>query len=229
VSEPPATVIFDLDGTLTDSRPGILRTTHYALERLHKASGGKTPAPEGADLTRMIGPPLRETFKELVGAAHVEQLIGYYRERYQKIGLLENSVYDGVPQALSQLQRASHKLFVATSKNEKDARRILEHFGLRRYFGEVYGAHDDGGRAVKSELLTFLLGRERINAKKSRVAMIGDRKYDALGALSVGISALGALWGYGEREELIEAGAYPLIDTPHQIPAAVAATFASPQ
>jgi phosphoglycolate phosphatase len=227
VSAPPATVIFDLDGTLTDSRPGILRTTRYALNRLNAATGVARPVPDEADMTFMIGPPLRETFEQLVGAAHVEQMMGYYRERYQRIGLLENSVYDGVPQALAELQRAGHRLFVATSKNEKDARRILDHFGLKRYFHEIYGARDDGGRAVKSELLTFLLGRERIAAKSARVLMIGDRKFDALGAISVGISALGALWGYGEREELIEAGADPLIETPHQVPAAVAATLVS--
>ena len=229
MSARPATVIFDLDGTLTDSRPGILRSARFALNRLNAATGRRAPVPEEADLTYMIGPPLRETFKGLVGAAHVEQLLGYYRERYRKIGLLENSVYDGVPQALAELQRLGCRLFVATSKNEMDARRILDHFALARFFDEIYGARDDGGRAVKSELLTFLLGRERINAKTSQVMMIGDRKFDALGARSVGISALGALWGYGEREELIEAGADPLIETPHQIPAAVAATFAAAQ
>jgi phosphoglycolate phosphatase len=222
VSGKPATVIFDLDGTLTDSRPGILRTTRHALKKLNAATGSHFPIPEEAELTHMIGPPLRDTFKELVGADHVEQLIGFYRERYEKIGLLENSVYDGVPQALAELQRLGHRLFVATSKNETHARRIIEHFGLRKYFSEIYGARDDGGHAIKSELLTFLLGRERISARASHVAMIGDRKYDALGARAVGISALGALWGYGEREELIEAGADPLVETPHQIPAAVA-------
>ena len=223
MSATPPTVIFDLDGTLTDSRPGILRTTRYALDRLRAATGIAKPVSDDADLTFIIGPPLRESFAQLVGAVHVEQMMGYYRERYRKIGLLENSVYDGVPQALGELQRGGHRLFVATSKNEKDARRILDHFGLARYFSEIYGARDDGGRAIKSELLTFLLGRERIVAKPAQVQMIGDRKYDALGARGVGISALGALWGYGEREELIEAGACPLIDTPHRIPAAVAA------
>jgi phosphoglycolate phosphatase len=229
VSHPPTTVIFDLDGTLTDSRPGILRTARYALDRLYKASGGKTIASDKADLNSMIGPPLRETFKELVGAGNVEQMMGYYRERYTTIGLLENSVYDGVPHALDELQKTGCRLFVATSKNEIDARRILDHFGLTRYFKEIYGALNDGGRAVKTELLTFLLGRERINAKVSRVAMIGDRKFDALGARGVGISAMGALWGYGDREELVEAGADPLIGMPRQIPAAIAAKFGSLQ
>jgi len=223
VTAPPPTVIFDLDGTLTDSRPGILRTTRYALDKLNKATGGQSPAPDAVDMAHMIGPPLRETFKTFVGAARVEQLLGYYRERYQSIGLLENSVYDGVPNALEALRREGCRLFVATSKNEKDARRILDHFGLKRFFSEIYGAQDDGGRSVKSDLLTFLMGRERIAARPARVQMIGDRKYDALGARGVGISALGALWGYGEREELVEAGADPLIETPHQIVAAVAA------
>ncbi len=229
MSAKPATIIFDLDGTLTDSRPGILRTTRYALKQLNAATGRQFPIPDEADLTHIIGPPLRETFKDLVGAAYVEQMIGVYRGRYEKIGLLENSVYDGVRQALAELQKLGHRLFVATSKNETHARRIIDHFGLKKYFAEVYGARDDGGNAIKSELLTFLLGRERIVAKTSRVVMIGDRKYDALGARAVGISALGALWGYGEREELIEAGADPLIETPHQIPAAVAWAIGLPQ
>jgi phosphoglycolate phosphatase len=228
VSASPATAIFDLDGTLTDSRPGILRTTRYALKQLNAATGRRFPIPEEADLTFMIGPPLRQTFEQFVGAALVEQMMGFYRERYEKVGLLENSIYDGVPEALAELRNSGLRLFVATSKNETHARRILDHFGLIRFFSEVYGARDDGGLAIKSELLTFLLGRERIAAKASRVVMIGDRKYDALGARAVGISALGALWGYGEREELIDAGADRLIETPRQIPAAVAATIGTP-
>jgi phosphoglycolate phosphatase len=229
VSAAPATVIFDLDGTLTDSRPGIVRTTRYALKRLNAATRGSIPVPEEADLTYLIGPPLRESFKALVGAPLVEQMLGYYRERYATIGLLENSVYDGVPAALAELQQSGLRLFVATSKNETDARRIVDHFGLAKYFIEIYGARNDGGNSIKSELLTFLMGRERIAPNASRVLMVGDRKYDALGARQVGIGALGALWGYGEREELAEAGADPLIETPRQIPAAVAATFAAAQ
>jgi phosphoglycolate phosphatase len=215
------TVIFDLDGTLTDSRPGILRSTRYALRRLNEETGDAHPIPEESALGFMIGPPLRETFAGLVGADRVEALLGFYRERYSDSGLFENTVFDGVPEALETLRLADRRMFVATSKNEADARRILDHFGLARYFVEIYGSQNDGGRAVKSDLLHYLLGREQIEASAVDVAMIGDRKYDVLGAKAVGISAIGALWGYGDRAELTQAGADALIAAPKGIPAAL--------
>jgi phosphoglycolate phosphatase len=217
------TVIFDLDGTLTDSRPGILRTTRYALRRLNESTGRAAPIPEESALDFMVGPPLRETFAGLVGPDLVEPLLGFYRERYGAVGLLENAVYAGVPQALETLRAAGHRLFVATSKNEADARRILGHFGLAGLFAQIYGSQNDGGRAVKDELLAFLIAREGIDP--SDAVMIGDRKFDALGARAVGLPTIGALWGYGTREELREAGADPLIETPGEIVDAVAAVL----
>jgi len=217
----PKIVIFDLDGTLTDSRPGILRSTRYALQRLNQEKSGAHPVPEESALDFMIGPPLRDTFAKLVGSANVEALLAHYRARYSTIGLFENTVFDGVPEALEALHAAGRRLFVATSKNEADARRILDHFGLAKFFAEIYGARNDGGRAIKSDLLTYLLAREKIGTSLANVAMIGDREFDILGAKAVGISAIGALWGYGSREELSAAGAERLIATPRQIPAAV--------
>jgi phosphoglycolate phosphatase len=198
-----------------------LRSTRYALQRLNEETDDAHPVPEESALDFMIGPPLRETFAGLVGPDRVEALLGFYRERYTTIGLLENAVYDGVPEALETLRAAGYRLFVATSKNEVDARRILAHFGLAKFFAEIYGAQNDGGRAIKSDLLTFLLARERIKTSRANVAMIGDRKYDVLGAKAVGILAMGALWGYGTREELGHAGADRLIETPRRIPAAM--------
>ena len=210
------TVIFDLDGTLTDSRPGILRSTRYALGRLNEATGAAFPIPEESALNYMIGPPLRDTFAQLVGSANVETLLGFYRDRYQDAGLFENAVYDGVPEALSALRAAGFRLYVATSKNEADARRILAHFGLSEFFAEIYGAQNDGGRAIKSDLLNFLLDREGLGASAADIAMVGDRKYDVLGAKAVGLAAVGILWGYGSREELADAGADVLVETPAQ-------------
>ena len=221
MTDSPGIVLFDLDGTLTDSRPGILRSTRYALRRLNEATGGSAPIPEESALDYMIGPPLRDTFAKMVGPSLVEAMMGFYRERYQKTGLFENTVYEGVPETLAALRSASYRLFVATSKNEADARRILDHFALSQYFSEIYGAQNDGGRAIKSELIGYLLEREGIGASAENVAMIGDRKYDVLGAKAVGISAFGALWGYGAREELMLAGADAVIETPRQIPAIV--------
>ncbi len=216
------TVLFDLDGTLTDSRPGILRTTRYALQRLNEATDGSIPIPEESALDYMIGPPLRETFAKMVGADLVEPMMGFYRERYQTIGLLENAPYAGVSEALGALRGAGRRLFVATSKNEADAKRILAHFELAHFFEAIYGSQDDGGRAIKSELIGYLLGREGIGASPDSVVMVGDRKYDILGAKAVGISAFGALWGYGDREELMLAGSDGLIETPKEIPSAIA-------
>ena len=220
------TILFDLDGTLTDSRPGILRSTRFALRRLNEGKGAAHPIPEESALEYMIGPPLRDTFATLVGPENVEALIGHYRERYAGIGLFENAVFDGVPEALAALHAAGYRLFVATSKNEADARRILAHFELAKYFVGIYGSQNDGGRAIKSELLAHILARENIKASVANVVMIGDRKFDILGAKAVGTAAMGALWGYGSREELNDSGADRLIATPRQIPSAVAEIWA---
>ncbi len=217
------TVIFDLDGTLTDSRPGILRATRFALQRLNETMGAAAPIPEESGLSFMVGPPLRDTFAKLVDPDLVEPLLDFYRERYSEMGMFENAVYEGVPEALERLRVRGRRLYVATSKNEGDARRILDHFGLAKFFANVYGAQDDGGRAIKDQLLGFLLAREGLDARAGNIVMIGDRKYDALGARAVGIPPIGALWGYGTREELREAGADPLIETPDQIFEAVEA------
>ena len=152
-------------------------------------------------------------------------MLELYRERYGAIGMFENSLYPGIVEALDRLRARKRRMFVATSKLELYARPILEHFALTGYFEAIYGAQADGVRAAKAELLGFLLKRERI-AASNQVVMIGDRKHDALGARAVGIAAIGALWGYGDAEELTSAGADPLIETPAQIPAAVASVFA---
>lgn len=221
----PGTVIFDLDGTLTDSRLGILRTTRYALQRLNEATGRAAPVPEESALDFMVGPPLRDTFAKLVGPDLVEPLLSFYHERYVNVGMFENAVYEGVPDALEVLRTAGCRLLVATSKYEVDARRILDHFGLAKFFAQVYGSQTGGGRAAKDELLGFVVAREGINADAGDAVVIGDRKYDALGARAVGLPAIGALWGYGTREELREAGADPLIEAPRQIFDAVEATL----
>jgi phosphoglycolate phosphatase len=217
----PAAVLFDLDGTLTDSRPGILRSTREAIRRVNAATGEAHPIPEESALNFMIGPPLRESFAKLVGAQRAEMMLAFYRERYLPIGMFENTVYGGVPEALGALRAAGYRLYVATSKNEVDAGRVLEHFDLAKFFIRVYGSQADGGRAVKAELISYILAREHIEVDPKSVAMVGDRKYDILGAKAVGVSALGALWGYGDRAELGDAGADAIIETPRAIPATI--------
>jgi phosphoglycolate phosphatase len=224
-----AAVLFDLDGTLTDSRLGILRSARYAFERLSAEKGRPFPLPDDSELGWMIGPPLRDSFAKLVGRENVETLMGFYLERYSSIGAFENHVYEEIPAALDTLRSLGMRLFVATSKNGRDARRILEHFDLAPYFEGIHGAQADGGRADKSELIAFILQSEGLDRFRDRIAMIGDRKFDAIGARAVGIAAIGALWGYGDREELEAAGADPIIETPKQIQEAVSEVFAQPR
>ena len=227
MSAAPA-VIFDLDGTLSDSGPGIFKSTRFALERLNAIDGTDRPIPEPDALRWIIGPPLQESFAKLVGADRGEAMLALYRERYATIGMFENSLYPGIAAALGELKARGYRLFVATSKLEIYARPILEHFELAGYFEAIYGSQPDGSRANKGELLRYLLGCERLSPSDGAV-MIGDRKHDAIGAHAVGIASVGVLWGYGDAAELTEAGANPLIETPEQIAAAVAAVFARPR
>ena len=220
-----AAVLFDLDGTLTDSAIGIQRSTREALRRLNAEDGGERPVPAESELGWIVGPPLRDTFAKLAGEQSAERMLELYRERYDTIGIYENKVYDGVAAALEQLHMRGDRLFVATSKRQVDARRVVEHFGLDRYFDGVYGANSDGRGAEKSAVLTAAIAGAQLEAAQ-RIVMIGDRRYDALGARAVGIPAIGALWGYGDRAELTRAGADPLIASPLEIPDAVDAVFA---
>lgn len=196
-------VLFDLDGTLTDPRVGITRCLGHALERLG------APVPSEAELLRYIGPPLHESFRELLRTSRDElvlEAVALYRERFRSVGMFENAVYPGVVEGLEALGRSGRRLFLATSKPAVFARPILEHFGLSRYFDGIYGSELSGDRADKGELIEHLLQKERIVA--SEAVMVGDRKHDVIGARKNGVRALGVLWGFGGRDELVEAGAF---------------------
>jgi phosphoglycolate phosphatase len=206
-------VLFDLDGTLTDSSPGILRCFRYAFVRLADVGGPCPKLPESDEGLRFIvGPPLRESFAAFAGEAEKERLMGFYLERYSAIGAFENRVYDGVFDALDRLRTEGARLFVATSKSEKDARAIVEHFGLASRFETVNGARLDGSRAAKRELISDILAAHGF--AREETAMVGDRKFDMIGAREVGVAAVGALWGYGSRDELAAAGAEQFAQTP---------------
>lgn len=216
-------VLFDLDGTLTDSRPGIVNSALHALRRFNETRGANLAIPRPESLRFMLGPPLQDSFAKLVGPAEAPALVALFRERYAPIGMFENSVFPGVIEALEALAAMGYRLYVATSKNEVYARRILDHFGLVRFFNAIHGAEPDGTRANKGELIAHLLQRRAIEPRLA--AMIGDREHDAWGAKAAGVSAIGVLWGYGSREELSAAGADPLLAAPHEIAPALAALF----
>jgi phosphoglycolate phosphatase len=211
------TVFFDLDGTLTDSAPGITRCLAHAFERL-----GAAVPPEG-ELRRCIGPPLDHTFRRLLTPhddALVQRAIVHYRERFVAHGMYENAVYAGIPEMLAAIRAEGRRLFVVTAKPERFAREIVRHFALGEFFEEVYGPSEDGVLHDKTELIAHVLRRERLAARD--VAMVGDRAHDVLGARACGVAAVGALWGYGSHAELADAGAHALAAEPAGIGAALA-------
>ena len=204
-------ILFDLDGTLTDPKPGITRCVQYAL---HKFG---IEEPDLDKLEPFIGPPLLDSFQEFYGFEEEkgQQAIVYYRERFRTVGLFENEVYPGIAQMLARLQEAGCHLAVASSKPEIFVKRILEHFGLSSYFEVVVGSELDGRRARKEEVveeaLRQLLGEEALAQQSLRpiedVVMVGDRKFDIPGAKRFGIVSIGVRYGYAGQGELEEAGA----------------------
>jgi phosphoglycolate phosphatase len=218
-------LLFDLDGTLTDPFPGITRCIAYALERVG------VPAPQAELLRWCIGPPLKHSLAKLLATedtAPVEEALAFYRERFGKVGLFENEVYDGIPEVLEALNEAGHTLVVATSKPAVFARRIVDHFGLQRYFKQTYGSELDGTRVDKTSLIAHILEEEAIDVTQS--VMIGDRAYDMIGGQENGLSRCGVLWGYGSQEELERSGAQTLVATPSELIPAICrrASFGRP-
>jgi len=209
-------VLLDLDGTLTDSGPGITRCIVHALERLGH------PAPAPARLREWIGPPLADSFRSFFGAGHehlVPQAIAAYQERFSMVGMFENEVYPGIPELLAQLRRRGYRLRVVTSKPTVFSERIVRHFDLAEHFAGVHGAELDGTRGEKRELIARVLETERIPARAA--VMVGDRSHDIVGARTNGVPSIGVLWGYGTIDELRQAGAGAIAATPGDLIAAL--------
>ncbi|WP_314956208.1 HAD family hydrolase [Bradyrhizobium cosmicum] len=201
-----ATIFFDLDGTLTDPKPGITRSIQYALERLSLA------VPSEDELTWCIGPPLHASLQKLTGSAELaDQALLLYRERFSDVGLFENEAYGGITDTLSSLAATRRRMFVATSKPAVYATRIVEHFGLKPYFERVYGSELDGTRVDKRDLLRYVLDEAKVDP--SSAIMIGDRSHDVIGARTNGMTAIGVLYGYGSEAELRDAGAHHICAT----------------
>lgn len=200
-------ILFDLDGTLTESGPGIINSIKYTLRHY----GEKIPPDEV--LLRFVGPPLIDSFEKIMGwpPERAREAVDVYREYFSVTGLFENSVYGGVRELLKRLSDAGRRLGVATSKPQPFCDRILEHFGIDGYFDAVRGIPLDGEDMAKSEVIAKVL--EAVGAAPSETLMVGDREHDVIGAKANRIDCVGVLYGYGSREELETAGAKAVFET----------------
>lgn len=206
-------ILFDLDGTVTNPEEGITKSFAYALEHMGVHVEDRT------ELRKVIGPPLMQSFDEFYHFTHEQALeaTAKYRERYQDIGWVENEVYDGMEETLQLLSGQGAKLILATSKPERFAVRIMEHFGLARYFTMLCGADDYAkDRSTKEQVVRYAMEQNGIT-DTGEVIMVGDRKYDVIGAAAVGIQTIGVLYGFGDEKELSEAGAVHLVKTPAEL------------
>lgn len=201
------TILFDLDGTLTDPGEGITNSVAYALEKWNIHVENRT------DLYPFIGPPLKDSFMDFYSFSEeqAEQAVACYREYFQDRGIFENVVYEGVEEMLKTLQASGRKIILATSKPEEFAVRILEHFHLAAYFDFIGGASMDGTRVKKADVISYALKEGKVTDLSGAV-MIGDRKHDILGAAQAGLDSIGVLYGYGDEAELREAGALYLAE-----------------
>ncbi len=192
-------ILFDLDGTLSDSGPGIIRCVQLALAHFG------LPVPEADKLRVCVGPPLRDSFLRFgVQEAQVEEAVEVYRKHYLAEGQYENIPYPGIADLLKRLMADGHRLFVATSKPEQMSIDILTRFGLASYFDIICGASNDGVRNTKDEVIAYLLAKLE---QQGDLVMVGDTIYDVLGAKAHGIPTVAVAWGYGDQAQMQAAGA----------------------
>lgn len=198
-------ILFDLDGTLTDSGEGIINCATLALNHFG------LPVPDRETMRIFVGPPLDETFIKFgVPADKTDEAIAVYRSRYTTVGKFENVPYPGVGEMLRRLKENGHKLYVATSKPERMSVEILEHFGLAKYFDLICGATLDGSRSKKADIITYLLQKA---GDTNNTVMVGDTAYDVIGAKAHGMPAIGVSWGYGNVADMEAAGAAAIAHT----------------
>jgi phosphoglycolate phosphatase len=212
LSDHPRAVLLDLDGTLSDSRPGIADSFRFTLGEL-----GHDPAQAG-DVTWAVGPPIKVSLTRLLalyGDTRVEQALTIYRARYSAVGLYDCAVYPGVVGMLDGLRDAGFTMCIATSKRRDFAERVIDFLALRGYVRGVYGAEPAGGLDRKQDLLAHILNVEHFEA--ASCTMLGDRLHDIEAAKANAIRSIGALWGYGGRDELEHAGADAIAATPGDV------------
>lgn len=203
-------ILFDLDGTLTDSGPGIMKAAQYAL----RAYGIER---DWRELAFFVGPPLSDTFASFVSEEEIPAIIAKFREYYQKDGWLDNAPYPGIPELLARLNAQGRRLFVATSKLDTIAVRVLEHFGLAPYFEAICGASLGDKEAGKKENVIRAALKQANCADRCRAVMVGDREHDVIGGHLAGLDVIGVLYGYGSRKELENAGADAIAATPEEL------------
>lgn len=206
---PKKAILFDLDGTLTDSGEGIIKSAAMVLEKYG------LPVPSYNEMRVFVGPPLHETFQKFgVPADQADAAVALYRTRYTTVGKFENYPYPGIREMLETLQARGHRLFVATSKPEPMSIEILEHFDLAQYFEIICGASFDRSRSEKSAVIAHLL--QQIGLKEQAI-MVGDTAFDVVGAARHGIPTIGVAWGYGQVQDMLDAGAKAIAQTPDQL------------
>ena len=202
-------ILFDLDGTLTESGEGITKSVQYALERIGK------PEADLEKLKAFVGPPLTEMFMKYaqVDEETAKKAVEIYRERYSVTGIFENAVYPGIEDMLAQLKKKGYILAVASSKPEVYVRQILYHFGLTQYFTEIGGSEMDGRRTNKTEVIEDVLRRLNMDKHREQVIMIGDKEHDVYGARKAGLECIAVSFGYGTKEELTNAEPLKIVDS----------------
>lgn len=197
-------ILFDLDGTLSDSAEGIINCATLALEYFN------LPVPSREEMRVFVGPPLRDTFVKFgVAKENAEKAVEVYRSRYIPIGIYETQIYSGVKEALETLKEKGYKLYVATSKPESMAIEVLKFLKIYDYFDFVCGATLDKSRDSKAEVIDYLLKQTKIE----QAVMVGDTAFDVLGAAEYGIKTIGVSWGYGNVEEMLQSGAVAISNT----------------
>jgi phosphoglycolate phosphatase len=205
-------ILFDLDGTLSDPKVGITGSIQFALSALNY------PVPERDDLLWCIGPPLHHSFAQLLQTADsalVDRAICLYRDRFSTVGLFENTLYPEIPRVLQALRELGYRCFVATSKPQVFARRIIEYFELTPLLDGIYGSELDGTRSDKGELIQYVLDQEKLVSQDC--VMVGDRSHDMIGAKRHGLKTIGVTYGYGTITELMAHGADYLAHKPEGI------------
>lgn len=206
-------IMFDLDGTLTESGEGITKSVQYALEKIGK------PEPDLEKLRVFVGPPLLEQFMKYTDLDEEtgKKAVAFYRERYSVTGIFENNVYPGIRELLEELRRKGYRLAVASSKPEKFVNQVLDYFDLTGYFDVIVGSEMNGSRTQKVQVIEETLKRLGLADHRDQVLMVGDKEHDVFGAREAGVECVAVSYGYGTIEELEAAKPLRIVDSAEEL------------